>query len=149
MKIGFTCGAFDLVHFGHIRMLAECRSKCDFLIVAVQGDPSIDRPNTKVPCVQSLEQRMEFMAAIRYVDNVCSYDTEADLVKLLARLNEEYDDLVRFVGADWQGKPFTGHELPIEVVFNSRSHTFSSTAFRRALVKHEMNRCSDDGVNNV
>ena len=134
MKIGFTCGAFDLTHFGHALMLEECKQVCDYLIVGVQSDPSIDRLHKNTP-VQSMEERIGMIKAIRWVDEVVIYDTEADLVELLKKLKPN----IRILGADWKGKKFTGYNLPMEYYFNSRNHNFSTSNLRKRILETEAN----------
>lgn len=128
MKIGFTCGAFDLCHAGHMLVFQECKKVCDYLIVGLQSDPSIDRPDKNKP-VMSVEERKIILNGIKYIDEVVVYDTEKDLYKLL-RENELGID-VRIIGADWKGKEFTGHDLPMQVYFNNRGHNFSTSELRR------------------
>ena len=113
-KIGFTCSCFDLLHAGHVLMLAEAKEQCDHLIVAVQSNPRIDRPEKNIP-IQSYEERLIMVKAIRWVDDVICYDTEEDLYSLLVDITPD----VRIVGADWKGKDFTGHDLDIEVYFKN------------------------------
>jgi len=137
MKIGFTCGSFDLCHYGHILMFLECRSQCDYLIVGVQTDPSVDRADKNKP-IQSMTERLGQVAALTAVDSVMTYDTERELYEYLKRVPPD----VRFVGADWEGKKFTGHNLPIEVVFNSRNHSYSSSELRERVVAAEKLRKS-------
>ena len=135
MKIGFTCGAFDLLHTGHALMLKEARAQCDHLIVAVQSDPSLDRPEKNSP-IQSYEERTIMVKAIRWVDEVRFYDTESDLYALL----EEIKPDVRIVGIDWQGKQFTGCELPIKIYFNSRDHGWSTSDLRDRVYRAESDK---------
>jgi len=135
MKIGFTCGAFDLLHTGHALMLKEARVQCDHLIVAVQSDPSLDRPEKNSP-IQSYEERTIMVKAIRWVDEVRFYDTESDLYALL----EEIKPDVRIVGIDWQGKQFTGCELPIKIYFNSRDHGWSTSDLRDRVYRAESDK---------
>ena len=134
MKIGFTCGAFDLCHAGHMLMLKECKEYCDFLIVGLQTDPTIDRPEKNKP-VQDLEERRTQLEAVKYIDKIVTYDTEKDLYELLA--NNPHGINVRIIGADWEGKPFTGHDLPLETVFNSRTHSYSSSNLRKRVAEAE------------
>ncbi len=131
-KVGFTCGAFDLLHAGHALMLQEAYQQCDHLIVAVQSDPSIDRADKNKP-IQSLEERLTMVRAIRWVDEVCTYDTEADLYKILQEINPD----VRIVGADWKDKEFTGHDLDIDVYFNTRDHGWSTSDLRKRVLAAE------------
>ncbi len=123
-KVGFTCGAFDLCHAGHMLVFKEAKTVCDYLIVFLQDDPSIDRAKNKP--VMSLPERQIILAGIKYVDEVRIYTTEADLYEKLKNLKAD----IRIIGADWKGKQFTGHDLPFEVYYNSRSHNFSTSALR-------------------
>lgn len=131
-KTGFTCGAFDLTHAGHYLMFQECRKNCEKLVVGLQTDPSLDREYKHKP-VQSTEERLIQLKACKWIDRVVIYNTEADL---LAILKEEQID-VRFLGEDWKGKFFTGHELPIPIIYNSRDHEFSSSSLRDRIYKAE------------
>jgi len=131
-KVGFTCGAFDLLHAGHVLMLEETKSQCDYLIVGVQSDPSLDRLNKNRP-IQFYDERIIMVKAIRHVDEVVLYDTEEDLVNLLKNIQPD----IRIVGADWEGKSFTGHELPIPIYFNSRDHGWSTTDLRNRVYNAE------------
>ena len=106
--IGFTCGAFDLLHAGHIVMLKEAKANCDYLIVGLQTDPSIDRQEKNQP-VQSVYERFTQLNAVKYIDKIIPYDTEQSLIDLL--LSTKID--VRFVGDDYREKYFTGQELDI------------------------------------
>ena len=126
--IGFTCGAFDLLHAGHIVMLEEANNKCDFLIVGLQTDPSIDRPEKNKP-VQSVYERFIQLNAVKYIDKIIPYDTEDSLIDLLK--SQQID--IRFVGEDYRDKIFTGCDLPIEVEYTSRQHSFSSSSLRERI----------------
>mgnify|MGYP001162369062 CR=1 FL=1 len=139
--IGFTCGAFDLLHAGHALMLEEARSKCDYLIVGVQSDPTLDRPEKNQP-VQSYDERITMVRSIRYVDEVVLYDTENDLIDVLQKLMPD----VRIVGADWEGKEFTGSDLPIDVYFNSRDHGWSTSDLRRRVYNAEKSNVSRGSI---
>ena len=133
LKRGFTCGAFDLLHAGHSLMLKECKDYCDYLIVGLQRDPNIDRPEKNKP-VQSYEEREIMLSSIKYVDEIVFYDTEDDLETLL----KEIDIDVRIIGADWQDKKYTGWQLDIPVVFNSRDHGYSTSDLRERVYKAEV-----------
>ena len=137
--VGFTCGAFDLLHAGHAMMLEEARKQCDYLVVGVQTDPSIDRPEKNDP-VQTFEERLTMVKSIRWVDKVCIYDTEESLVHLLKKITPD----VRIVGADWKGKKFTGHDLPINVYFNSRDHGYSTSDLRDRVFNDELEKRNAD-----
>ena len=130
--VGFTCGAFDLLHAGQVLMLLEAKAQCDLLVVGLHSDPSLDRPTKNAP-VQCLEERYLQLRACRPVDLVVIYDTEEDLVALL----QDLDPDVRIVGADWRSKPFTGHNLAIKVYYNSRAHDYSTSELRRRVVTAE------------
>lgn len=125
-KIGFTCGTFDLCHAGHMLMFEEVKNQCDHLIVGLQNDPSIDRPEKNKP-VQSIVERQIQLHAIRYIDDVIVYNTEADLLDLLKTLPIS----VRFIGEDHRDKKYTGKDLNIHpIIFNSRMHSFSTSDLR-------------------
>ena len=124
-KIGFTCGAFDLLHAGHIVMLKEARQNCDYLIVGLQTDPSIDRQEKNQP-VQSVYERYMQLQAVKYVDEIIPYDTEQSLIDLL----ESTDIHLRFVGEDYVDRNFTGKGLH-EIYYTNRQHSFSSSGLRR------------------
>lgn len=132
-KVGFTCGTFDLLHAGHALMLEECKSYCNFLIVGVQYDPSYDRPLKNSP-IMTYEERLIMVRSIKAVDDVMTYSTEAELVDLLEWLKPD----VRIIGADWQGKKYTGYDLPINTVFNSRDHGYSTSSLRRRVYEAEL-----------
>ncbi len=124
-RIGFTCGAFDLLHAGHIVMLKEAKSECDHLIVGLQTDPSIDRQDKSQP-IQSVFERYVQLSAVKYVNEIIPYDTEQSLLDLL----EATPIHLRFVGEDWSEKHFTGKGLH-EVYYTSRAHSFSTTKLRK------------------
>ena len=123
-KIGFTCGAFDLLHAGHIVMLKEAKENCDYLIVGLQTDPSIDRQEKNQP-VQSVFERYVQLRGVKYVDEIIPYDTEQSLLDLL----EATQIHLRFVGEDYIDRDFTGKGLH-EIWYTSRQHSFSSTNLR-------------------
>lgn len=131
-KIGFTCGAFDLLHAGHILMLKECKENCQRLIVGLHSDPSIDRPKKNKP-IETLEERLIRLNACKYVDGIIIYDTENDLEYLLKALKPN----IRFVGVDHKGKYFTGDKLPIKIHWNSRDHDYSSSNLRKRCQKFQ------------
>ena len=130
--IGITFGSFDLCHYGHVLMFEECKQYCDYLIVGVQSDPSIDRPDKNSP-IQSHEERLGLVSSIRFVDEVKPYSTESDLIDVLKEVNPD----VRILGADHKGKEFTGHDLPIKYIFNSRDHSYSTSELRKRVVDSE------------
>jgi glycerol-3-phosphate cytidylyltransferase len=129
MKIGFTCGAFDLLHAGHILMLEEAKSNCDWLVVGLHTDPTIDRPEKNKP-IQSTFERYLQLISLEAVDEIIPYDTEKDLLNLLA--NSEID--IRFLGEDYAEKPHTGFGLGIPIHYCKRRHTYSSTELRNRIL---------------
>ena len=139
-RIGITFSTFDMLHAGHIAMLSEAKNHCDYLIAGLQTDPTIDRPTQKNPPVQSIVERQIQLAACRYVDEVVVYQTEEDLVDLLLILPVD----VRILGVEYQGLDFTGRKecinRGIELVFNGRDHSFSSSSLRRRVAAAEIER---------
>lgn len=123
--IGFTCGVLDLLHAGHILMLKECRKQCDYLIVGLQENA---REGKEQP-IETFEERMIRLQGCKYVDAIITYNTETDLYNLLKALKPD----VRFLGADHKGFPFTGDDLPIKIIYNSRDHNFSSSNLRKRI----------------
>ena len=132
MKTGFTCSTFDLFHAGHIIMLKEAKEQCDYLIVGLQTDPTIDRPQKNKP-VQSVFERFIQLNACVYVDEVIVYATEKELRDIL--LSFPID--VRILGDEYINQAFTGHDLDIELYFNKRKHSFSTTELRQRVVDAE------------
>ena len=141
MKIGFTCSTFDLFHAGHLLMLEEAKKQCDYLIVGLQTDPTIDRPKEKNKPVQSVFERFIQLEACKYVDKVIPYATEKELIDILL----SYHIDVRILGEEYQEKDFTGMELGMEFYFNNRRHSFSTTELRQRVVAAEINKGLKDG----
>jgi glycerol-3-phosphate cytidylyltransferase len=139
-RIGITFSTFDMLHAGHIAMLSEARNHCDYLICGLQSDPTIDRPDTKNKPVQSIVERQIQLAACRYVDEVVVYSTEQDLVDLLLILPVD----VRILGVEYADKEFTGKSecklRSIDIVFNGRDHSFSSSSLRKRVYDSESNK---------
>jgi glycerol-3-phosphate cytidylyltransferase len=133
MRVGFTCSTFDLLHAGHIVMLKDAKAQCDHLIVALQTDPTIDRPDTKNKPIQSIVERYIQLEAVKYVDEIIVYQTEKDLEDLLLILPIN----VRILGEEYEHKNFTGKQIclkrGIEVYFNKREHSFSTTELRQRI----------------
>lgn len=133
MKLGFTCSTFDLFHAGHIMMLKEAKSQCDYLLVGLQTDPTIDRPDTKNKPIQSLFERFIQLQSCRYIDEVVPYSTEKELMDILL----SYPIDVRIIGEEYKDKHFTGRELDIPIYYNSRKHSFSSSGLRQRVFEGE------------
>tara|TARA_B100000929_G_scaffold247489_1_gene206222 strand:- start:3208 stop:3654 length:447 start_codon:yes stop_codon:yes gene_type:complete len=133
--IGFTCSTFDLLHAGHVAMLEEAKRQCDFLIVGLQNDPTLDRPDSKNPPVQSLVERQIQLSAVKFVDDLVVYNTEKDLEDLLLTLPID----VRILGQEYAEREFTGRKIcqdkGIKLYFNSRDHSFSSTSLRQRVAE--------------
>ena len=135
MKVGFTAGAFDLLHAGHILMLEECATKCDKLIVGLHLNPNTERPKKHTP-IQSVVERYVQLSAVKFVSEVIPYETEKDLLELLTALPLAF----RFIGEDWRGKQFTGKDLDgrsHRIIYNSRNHQYSSSSLRSRVIKNE------------
>jgi glycerol-3-phosphate cytidylyltransferase len=131
MKIGFTCGVFDIFHAGHVLMLQESKEHCDYLIVALNRAENISEkinPNKKKP-IFSIEERVLIMDSCKYVDEVLTYNSEEELLEILK--NKKID--IRFLGDDYKGKPITGADLNIEIYYTNRSHGLSTSLYRSRL----------------
>lgn len=127
-QIGFICSCFDFLHAGHVNALEQASKQCEYLIVGLQSDPTIDRAEKNRP-VQGMFERFTQLKAVRYIDEIVPYDTEKDLDNLLKVINPD----IRFLGEDYKEKGFTGDYLDIEIMFLDRKHSWSSTALRRKL----------------
>lgn len=129
MRVGFTCSTFDLLHAGHVMMLREAKTICDYLIVGLQTDPTIDRPEKNKP-VQTLLERYIQLNAIEYVDEIVPYQTEQDLEDIL----NMFPINVRILGEEYKNGKFTGRatcaKRGIELYYNKRDHRFSSSDLR-------------------
>ena len=131
MKIGITFSAFDLLHAGHVSMLAEAKQNCDYLIVGLHIDPSLERNNKNKP-IQSLVERQIQLKGCKYIDEIICYETERDLLNILA--TTKWD--VRIIGEEYKNKIFTGRAefADKDIYFNSRKHKYSSSSLREKLV---------------
>lgn len=139
MKIGFTCSAFDLFHSGHTLMLEEAKTVCDYLIVGLQTDPTIDRPQKNKP-VQTVVERYLQLRACKYVDEIIPYATEKDLEDILSSM---YID-IRILGEEYKDQDFTGRDIckkrGIDLHFNKRDHRFSSSNLRLRVAEAEYDK---------
>jgi len=138
--VGFTCSSWDLLHAGHILMLAECKQICDYLIVGLQTDPTIDRPEIKNKPVQSIVERYVQLSAVKFVDEIIVYDTEKDLEDLLMFL----PITMRICGEEYKERHLTGRDIcdnrGIKTYYNSRTHRFSSSELRQRTYQSELNK---------
>lgn len=127
MRVGFTCSTFDLLHAGHILMLEEAKNQCDYLIVGLQTDPTIDRPEKNKP-IQTMYERFVQLKAVKFVDEIIPYETEEDLLTILKNVDID----IRIVGEEYQGKLFTGRDIR-PVYYNKRGHSLSTTELRKRI----------------
>ena len=136
MKIGVIAGNFDVIHPGYIKMFNECKEHCDYLVVLLHEDPSIERPEKCKP-ILSVEERREILFALD-IPTVISYNTEKELYFMLKDGN--YD--IRFLGDDYIDKTFTGDDLNIPIHYLNRDHGWSTTKFKK-LIADEVQRSSN------
>ena len=143
LKIGITCSQFDLLHAGHIAMLSDAKQHCDYLIAALQNDASLDRPTKNRP-VQSIVERQIQLSATRFVDEIVIYNTEKDLEDLFLVLPID----MRILGIEYADKDFTGKQIcvdrGIELIYNGRDHSFSSSSLRKRVMEAEMLRANQN-----
>ena len=136
-NIGFTASTFDLFHAGHVTMLEEAKRICDYLIVGIQTDPTVDRPDTKNKPIQSIVERQLQVKACKHVDEIIVYTTEKHLDDLLKTLPIN----VRILGMEYKDKSFTGKDVclsrDIDFYYNTRDHSFSSTDLRKRVYEAE------------
>jgi len=136
MKIGFTASSFDLLHAGHTLMLEEAKTVCDYLIVGLQTDPTIDRPTKNRP-VQTVVERYLQLRACKYVDEIIPYTTEKDLEDILSSMSID----IRILGVEYKDQDFTGRDIckkrGIDLYFNKRDHRFSSSDLRKRVAEEE------------
>jgi glycerol-3-phosphate cytidylyltransferase len=137
--IGITCSTFDLLHAGHIIMLDECKKYCDYLVCALQVDPTIDRKEKNKP-VQTLVERYVQLDAVQYVDKIIPYSTEEELITIFSSLDLD----VRIIGEEYKDTQFTGKDVclkrGIKIVYNKRDHDFSTTNLRQKIYSQESNK---------
>lgn len=149
MKIGFNCSSFDLFHAGHVTMLKKEKEMCDYLKVALQVDPTIDRPGIKNKPIQSVYERYVQLQACKYVDEILVYETEQDLLNLL--MTQDID--IRFLSDEYESKDFTGKQYcldhQIELHYHVRKHTFSSTDIRNRVYEMEKLKRETDQSNSL
>lgn len=129
MVKGFTCSAFDLFHAGHVAMLEEAKSQCDYLIVGLHINPNTDRQEKNRPIQSSFERYIQ-LKGCKYVDEIIPYDTEQDLMNLLQIIKPD----IRILGEEYKDKDFTGRGLNIPLYFNTRRHSYSSSELRKRLI---------------
>ena len=132
MTRGFTASSFDLFHSGHVAMLKEARANCDYMIVGLQTDPTIDRPNKNKP-IQSVFERYVQLEGCKYIDEIIPYESEKDLTDIFLT----YGIDVRFIGEEYKDKDFTAKQIcvdkNIKIHYNKRQHSFSTTNLRKRI----------------
>ena len=131
-RVGITASAFDLLHGGHVAMLAEAKAHCDYLICCLQVDPSIERKDKNKP-VQNVVERYLQLDAVKFVDEIIPYVSERDLLDVLMLKKPD----IRIIGEEYRGVQFTGKDLDIEVYYNSRQHCYSTSSLRIKIAKSE------------
>jgi len=145
MKVGITCSTFDLFHAGHVKMLEEAKTQCDWLIVALQTDPTIDRPEKNKP-IQSVVERYIQVEGCKWVDQIVPYSTEKDLEDIF----KSFDLDVRIIGGEYQGRNFTAKDIcadrGIEIYYNNRDHGFSSSELRKRIFDAEYKKWNDSHI---
>lgn len=134
-KIGFTAGNFDLLHPGYIYTFETAKQHCDWFIVFLQRDPSLHRKSKYKPVIPIYE-RYKTLMAIRYIDEVFIYQTEEELLELI----KIFKPHVRILGEDYLGKPFTGDDLDIEVIYTTRSHDWSTTKIKDLITRQTIDQ---------
>ncbi len=131
--IGFTCSCFDLLHSGHILMLKDAKDQCDYLVVGLQNNPSIDRLHKNRP-IQSLKERKIQLEAVKYINEIIVYETETELYQLLQKIKPN----VRILGTDYINKSFTGDDLDIAIYYHERNHNYSTTNLKERILTNKI-----------
>ncbi len=136
MRVGITFSTFDLFHAGHVKMLEEAKTKCDYLIVGIQLDPSIDRPEKNKP-TQSIVERYVQLKGCKFIDEIVPYVTERDLMDIICSFKID----IRIIGDEYKKKSFTGKDYckkkGIKIYYNKREHRFSSSELRKQVFDSE------------
>ena len=149
MKIGFNCSCFDLFHAGHVTMLKMEKQMCDYLIVALQVDPTVDRPGLKNKPVQSIYERYVQVHGCKYVDEILLYDTEAELLNLIK--TQTFD--IRFLSEEYKNIDFTGKQYcldnDIEIHYHLRRHQYSTTELRKRVYNLEKKKIEEKNVPDI
>jgi len=149
MKIGFNCSSFDLLHAGHVTMLKMEKELCDYLIVGLQVDPTVDRPGIKNKPTQSIYERYVQLQACKYVDEILVYQTEYDLLQLLMTQKIH----IRFLSEEYLNRDFTGKQYcinqNIELYYHTRKHNYSSTELRKRIYELEKKKIESGTESNI
>jgi glycerol-3-phosphate cytidylyltransferase len=131
IKKGLVAGNFDVIHPGYVKLFEDAKhNACNYLIVALQGDPTIERPNKCKP-VQTVKERQYILESIRFVDEVIHYDTESELLAIIKKKTHD----VRIIGTDYKDVDFTGKYFEKEIYYHNRSHDYSLTSLKNLIMK--------------
>ena len=130
MVKGVIAGNFDVIHPGYIKTFKECKENCDHFTILLHSDPTIERPNKLKP-ILSVDERIEILSSIKYIDDIKVYTYEEELIKLL----EDNKFKIRFLGDDYIGRSFTGIELNIKIYYLKRDHGWSTTKFKKLIAE--------------
>ncbi len=149
MKIGFNCSSFDLFHAGHVTMLKMEKELCDYLKVALQVDPTIDRPGLKNKPVQTVYERYVQLQGCKYVDEILVYETEKDLLNLIQTQTIH----IRFLSEEYLNRDFTGKQYcldnDIELFYHKRQHQYSSSELRNRVYQTELTKMQESSTINI
>lgn len=139
-KVGFTCSCFDLLHAGHYLMLKDSKAQCDFLIVGLQTDPTLNEEyrlktggKNKNKPIQDYNERLIQIDGCKYVDYIVKYESEDELYNIIKEINPD----VRILGSDWNGKEYTGYDLPTHIHWHHRDHDYSTSNLRKRIFNEE------------
>ena len=131
MRRGIIAGNFDVIHPGYVRFFKDAKENaCDWLVVALHVDPTIERPNKAKP-ILTAEERTELLLSLEAVDEVLYYNLETELVDLLA----DNPGHVRVIGSDYEGGDFTGKSLASDIYYHNRDHDWSTTRFKTEIAQ--------------
>jgi len=148
MKIGIIAGNFDVIHPGYIAMFDTMMDECDEVVVLLQGDPTIERPEKCKP-ILSVAERIDMIGSLHQIDHILTYDLERQLYNHLkhfetTHLYEGNDtEVVRYLGDDYIGKSFTGDDLQIPIRYLNRDHGWSTTKFK-TLIANSLNKNTNE-----
>jgi glycerol-3-phosphate cytidylyltransferase len=132
MKIGIIAGNFDVIHPGYIEMFDTMMDECDEVVVLLQSDPTIERPEKCKP-ILSVAERVDMLGSLTQIDHILTYTYEKELYHILKNFVNNDDEIIRYLGDDYIDKPFTGDDLPFSVRFLSRDHGWSTTKFKQLI----------------
>ena len=129
-KVGIIAGNFDVIHPGYVRLFKDAKNACDFLVIALQTDSSVERPEKLKPILTTSE-RKEILLSLKYIDEILTYTTEQELYNLIRERKPD----VRIIGTDYIDRDFTGKSLTKEIYYHERDHDWSTTRFKKEIAK--------------